>query len=494
MKKRLLSILLTVALLTGLLALDAGAAEIVDSGDCGVTGGNVTWQLDSDGTLTISGSGDMTFWVTYSYVAWKDYYDEILTVVVEEGVTDLAPYAFYNCANLTSVTLPSTLDTINAGALQNCRSLTELTIPDTVTSIGTAVFNGCTSLTTVTIPDGITEVPSSAFGSCTSLTAVNLPDSITKIGNLAFSGCTSLTELVMTDSITVIGSSAFSGCTGLTVISIPDNVTSIGNNAFRGCTGLTAVTIGSGVTSIGSNAFYGCTSLSSITFTGSTPSIDEDAFSGVTAAVSYPADDSSWTADVRQSYGGTLTWSNDLGFQFTDDTGTGSWSWAGASIYECYEEGIITGYETSDGYEFRPDDSLTREAAAAIIARAFGLTSDAAESSFSDVDSSRWSLQYIEACAEAGIINGYTDGTFRPTENVTRAQMAKMIAAAAGLSSDASVSSFSDVGTHWALQYIEACADAGIVTGYTDGTFLPESSVTRAAAAAMISRALALTD
>ena len=177
-------------------------------------------------------------------------------------------------------------------------------------------------------------------------------------------------------------------------------------------------------------------------------------------------------------------------YAFEDDDGTGTWTWAGDYIYDCYEAGIINGYE--DG-TYLPDNELTRAEAAKIIALTFGLSSTATESTFSDVSDTHWALKYIEACVEAGIINGYTDGTFLPGQNVTRAEMAKMIAAACGLSADASAGTFSDVlSSHWALQYIEACYEEGIITGYTDGTFLPGNNISRAEAATIISRTLEL--
>ena len=184
----------------------------------------------------------------------------------------------------------------------------------------------------------------------------------------------------------------------------------------------------------------------------------------------------------------------DTAFRFTDDTGSGTWSWAGDYIYDCYEAGVLSGYE--DG-SFLPDNSLTRAEAAKIIASAVGLEIDGdAESSFSDVADSHWASPYIEACVEAGIISGYADGTYLPGQNVTRAEIAKMIAVAVGLDADSTedlTSTFADVSdTHWALKYIEACVDAGIITGMTSTTFEPSSNVTRAQAAAMISRALAM--
>ena len=175
------------------------------------------------------------------------------------------------------------------------------------------------------------------------------------------------------------------------------------------------------------------------------------------------------------------------GYAFTDDDGTGTWSWASEYIYDCYDAGIINGYE--DG-TYLPDNSLTRAEAAKIIAVTFGLESDTAASTFSDVADSHWALQYIEACVEAGIINGYEDGTFLPGNNVTRTEMAKMIAAALELTADAEESSFNDTASHWAMTYIEACVDAGIVNGYEDGTFLPGNSISRAEAATIISRTL----
>ena len=187
-------------------------------------------------------------------------------------------------------------------------------------------------------------------------------------------------------------------------------------------------------------------------------------------------------------------------FSFNDDTGTGTWAWASDYIYACYEEGIITGYSDSDGYSFYPSNNLTRAEAATIIARALGLTFDenADYTVFSDDDGTgtwSWASEYIYACAQAGIINGYEDDTFLPDQNVTRVELAKMIAVAEQLALDAAESSFSDVSSdHWGLQYIEACVKAGIVNGYTDGTFLPANNVTRAEAAAMIARALGLTE
>ena len=181
------------------------------------------------------------------------------------------------------------------------------------------------------------------------------------------------------------------------------------------------------------------------------------------------------------------------GSQFADDDGSGTWAWAGTYIYDCYERNIINGYE--DG-TYLPDKTLTRAEAAKIIAIAMDLDIETeAVSSFQDVADDNWAVPYIEACAEASIISGYEDGTFLPSKSVSRAEMAKMIAVALGIGTDGKddlISSFADVSAdHWALMYIEACVDAGILNGMTETTFEPGSSVTRAQAAKIISCALA---
>ena len=103
-----------------------------------------------------------------------------------------------------------------------------------ITKIGNA-FSGCTNLTSVTIPDSVTTIEWGAFSGCTSLTSVTIPDSVTTIGDSAFRDCTSLTSVTIPDSVTTIGDYAFWGCSSLTSVTIPDSVTTIGEDAFSHC-------------------------------------------------------------------------------------------------------------------------------------------------------------------------------------------------------------------------------------------------------------------
>ena len=228
----------------------------VDYGSCGE---NLTWELDDDGVLTISGTGSMTDY-NQSYnnrAPWYRHRSLIETVVIQHGVTSIGNNAFYDCSSLTSVTIPSSVTSIGEEAFYACKSLTSVTIPDSVTSIGKRAFMWCSALPSVTIPNSVTIIGKEAFSGCKSLTSVTIPNSVTSIANGVFVGCSSLAGVTIPSSVTSIGDEAFSGCKSLTSVTIPNSVTSIGDEAFSYCTSLTNVTIPKSVTQIGFGAFSG---------------------------------------------------------------------------------------------------------------------------------------------------------------------------------------------------------------------------------------------
>ncbi len=148
---------------------------------------------------------------------------------------------------------------------------TDLTLPATyegrVYEIYQCAISNCAELTSIVIPSGVTNIGQSAFASCTNLTSITIPDSVTNIGDSAFAGCTNLTDITIPDGVTSIGQKTFQLCESLTSITIPDKITSIGFGAFHWC-GLQSITIGSGVTSIDLGAFYECTSLNTVYYAG----------------------------------------------------------------------------------------------------------------------------------------------------------------------------------------------------------------------------------
>ena len=239
MKKRVLSVFLVLCFVLTLLP-----AAFADSSTSGKCGDNLTWTLDGDGTLTISGTGKM--WDSDYYndydVPWADFLASIEKVVISKGVTSIGNEAFKWCERLTNVTIPDSITSIGNSAFYDCSSLTSVTIPDSVTSIGEWAFYGCSSLTSVTIPHGVTSIGGAAFWGCSSLTSVTIGNSVTSIGEWAFSDCSSLTSVTIPDSVTSIGYCAFSGCSSLTSVTIGNGVTSI-NDSFSGCVSLKNFTV-----------------------------------------------------------------------------------------------------------------------------------------------------------------------------------------------------------------------------------------------------------
>ena len=180
-------------------------------------------------------------------------------------VIGIGDYAFAECKNLTSVTIPNTVTYIKEYAFESCNNLTSITIPNSVTSIGENAFEFCNNLTSITIPNSVTSIGKEAFYGCYNLTSITIPNSVTSIGESAFYNCRSLTSVSIPNSVTSIKYGTFLICTSLTSITIPNSVTSIEESALAGCSSLTSITIPSSVTSIGAFAFSNCSNLTSIT-------------------------------------------------------------------------------------------------------------------------------------------------------------------------------------------------------------------------------------
>lgn len=146
----------------------------------------------------------------------------------------------------------------------------------------------------------------------------------------------------------------------------------------------------------------------------------------------------------------------------------------------------IVGYEGN----FNPDGNITRTETAAILAR---LTDGFEENesyttTFTDVDNTLWYYKYVGFAEDTNILTGYTDGTFKPEESITRAEFASVIARFAELTSANTDVPFSDISLHWAAEQIASCYEAGYITGYEDSTFMPDNYITRAEAVSIINR------
>ena len=252
MKKRLLSGLLVLCLIFSLLPVSA-FADTVKSGKCG---DNLTWTLDSEGILTISGTGDM---YDYEYKKAPWFGDtEITKIVVNSGVTSIGACAFGGCtAHNLAVTLPDGVRSIGKYAFYNCRFLNSITLPDGVETIGDYAFGECEYLKTITLPEGLKNIGDFAFYWCRYLGSIKFPESLISIGRNAFEFCNTIAEIVIPDSVTSIGYYAFSYCDKLTSVVLPSGLEEIKDYTFYGSK-LKSIDIPDSVTGIGEYAFYGC--------------------------------------------------------------------------------------------------------------------------------------------------------------------------------------------------------------------------------------------
>lgn len=471
-------------------------ADSVDSGTCGE---NLTWTLDADGTLTISGTGEMEF--DSDEAPWYSSKDQIVTVVMQSGVTSIA-----------------------GGAFAECGSLTEVTIPDSVESIEVRAFSECTSLESIAIPGSVTDISRNAFGECSSLTDISVDSSnpayCSEDGvvfdkdktQLCFcpGGKTGMYRIP--DSVTYIDFYAFYGCTSLKQVTIPDSVTSIDEGAFQNCSGLENVTIGSSVKYIRTRVFEGCASLKTIYFRGNAPKMEvyayysdsnrDGAFLDVIATAYYPEHATGWEEVIAKDYtgpDGKLTWvtynpsvtTKPVNEIFSDIPAN---AWYIPYVQYAYDNGLMSG--TSDT-TFEPNSPLTRAMVAQILYAHAGKPEVTGASPFTDVANSKaWYYNAVVWANQNGIVNGYDDNTFRPMTNVTREQLAVMLYAHAGKpEATGSLSGFADAGQvhSWAEKAMLWANQNGIISGSESNGkryLKPQDNATRAEAATMLTQYL----
>ncbi len=214
----------------------------------GKCGDNLTWTIDNNEVLTISGTGRIPDYNDPSSggnntAPWYGYAYQIKKVVLGSGVQNIGNNAFAGCYGMTDITIPDGVTSIGDSAFDWCSALTEISIPGTVSSIGDSAFYGCSALTEISIPGTVSSIGDSVFSGCSALTEISIPDTVSSIGSYAFSGC-ALREVEIPQGITSIQTRTFQYCTQLTKITIPDSVTSVEICAFDNCPVLKTVYYG----------------------------------------------------------------------------------------------------------------------------------------------------------------------------------------------------------------------------------------------------------
>ena len=418
-------------------------STVADSGKCG---DNLKWVLDTNGTITISGTGEMSEYAfqtsQHQFTAeeneqymqklenhkfpWfeKNSPELITNVIIEDGVESISDMAFYG-TSIKSISLPNSVKKIGKSSIANCAELEKITLSDNISEIPTGAFNSDYKLTSIELPTKLTSIGASAFLNCESLESIDIPDTVTEIGDRAFAN-SGLRMLVIPSGVTAVN---YDLCNeNLNEVVFSPNTKSVEMTAFSGCSNLKNIDLPDGLEKIGKMAFL----------------------SSVNARIYIPQS----VTDIEKK-------------AFNDNA-------------------VIYGYANSAAEEFAKNNDIKFVAVNSHDEYLSLLT-------YSDTDNSSYKSA-IDELSQLGIINGFEDGTFKPQDNVTRAQAATMFATALGYSdtkyqniaTDKAV--FSDfLMSHWAYKYADyvmksADISSGetncILSGFEDGTFRPDNNVT----------------
>lgn len=432
---------------------------VIASGECGE---NAVWVLDSDGTLTISGTGSIGS-------AGKDYKDQIVRLVVEEGITGIGDYAFSHYEKLVAVTLPESVTTLGCCAFEHCYSLVTIDLPESMEGLDLGCFRECTSLVSVRIPTGLPYIGDEIFSNCTALQALSVPDTVTHIEGNALWGCPNLViycyELSYAHRFAIERDYPFqlmeddpdTPTYSITITSRDGGIASITPNpspANRYV--LFEVTPDKGY--VLDQVYY---------LRASDPELEVEFLqigenqymfmmpkSDVILDVYFLATESPFR-DVKASdyFYDPVLWA--VSYDITSGVGNG---------------------------RFAPGDPCTRAQVVTFLWRAAGEPEPVSRKNpFTDVKSSDYYYKAVLWAVENGITTGMSANTFAPNSPCTRGQVVTFLWRAAGEPQPYHVSNpFTDVKSSafyhkavlWAVNY-------GITTGMTDTTFAPNSTCTR---------------
>ncbi|MBQ3227276.1 MAG: leucine-rich repeat protein [Clostridia bacterium] len=311
MKKRILSVMLTVVMLCCLVAvfgINTNAADIAIGSE-----GNISWVLAADGTLTISGTGAMPDYSSSSTrPSWDQYKDQITSVIVEGSVSSVGTYSFYSYKNISKVDIGGSVKSIGSSAFSSCSAIDSLTLSEGVETIGYDAFYNCENIKKLTVPASATDISDDAFSSCkieevifapgtqvitckssgassagpfasSALKKITLPSTVETIERRAFYDSTNLNEVVIPNSVTYIGFEAFAtyypqGVDQLFFEDGGNEPLEIDERAFRNCT-ISSLVLPERVKTIGAYAFSG-NKLTSVHIPENVESISTSSFNG----------------------------------------------------------------------------------------------------------------------------------------------------------------------------------------------------------------------
>ncbi len=201
----------------------------------------------------------------------------IPSVIVENGVsypvTFINHYAFENNTTLKRVYISENMKTIGYNSFKNS-NITYISIPSSVTTIQGSAFSDCTKLTEISFATNsqLSRIEIGCFYNCSSLSSIAIPDNVDYIYENSFKGCTNLKTVsfnYLSSKLTAISQWCFLDCYNLENITLPKSIKDISIGAFQNCASLKSITIPENVDRVYNDSFNGCTSLESLTFAGS---------------------------------------------------------------------------------------------------------------------------------------------------------------------------------------------------------------------------------
>ena len=231
---RLVVLLMLLMLLLPLVPA-VSAAEF--SGTCGE---NLSWTFQA-GTLTITGSGEMTDYDPITFAPWYPYRDKIVRLELPEGLTSVGDLAFYDCTMLATIVLPSTVRRVGDLAFCQCKSAAILSLNDGLKEIGKNAFEQCRQIQSLRIPNSVIQIGREAFFMCDAVQYVTVPENVVILGDGAFAYCEGLLRAEIKAPLTELPDRTFYSCGELVSISLTEHTTQIGEYSVHGCTALDVV-------------------------------------------------------------------------------------------------------------------------------------------------------------------------------------------------------------------------------------------------------------
>ena len=457
MKKRLIPMLLILALLLGMTPALAAEPEFKGEFD------DFAWVLEPlEGILTVTGEGAIPDFSYSEGAPWYPYRSRVFKAVLDERITAIGAYAFSDCSRLVKLDAEGcTLSAIGEGAFSNCVLLeTASFVPAQTLDVGGDAFYGCAALKSVDLGAEEGTLGSGAFAECAALEEAALPGDMARLEDETFCNCRSLAKIVLPETLEYIGKRCFRGCAALTELRFPATLETVERYAFSGCEALAPV------------------------FEGDAPAFApaKDASAsfapGVTLRFAYDAADWHWPVfrgyETEYVYPGLETVFNDVVL----------WAWYIPDVQHVYYSGLMNGVSET---AFAPDRPMTRAQLVMVLYRMAGSPLVEADNPFRDVAETAYYYDAVRWAQSNGIVTGLNESTFGPDSRITRQQMCAFLYRYAAmlklpLTRRDPLTSFTDAATvaDYARDPVAWCVGMGFVNGKPGGLLDPEGDATRA--------------